>query len=471
MTLTEYLTSFISVERNTTIKPKQNLLLGAVCMLIFLLINSGCITTTQSSNRYFVSLQGSDSNTGLSLSKAWRTFDHSLTRLMPGDTLYVDDGVYISEGVYIEDIHGTVSQPIVIMAKNLYQAILTRYDTANPDRSVVEFLSSSNIIFDGFEVFDSLSGNESGIDIRNNSHHITIRNCYVHDCACGGIVSRLSDYLIFEENIVRDNAKRNMWNCSGISIWHPVQYDQEPGYHIQILKNVCFENECDIAFNIPGDDRFNHPNPTDGNGIIVDDFRNTQGGGQEGGYTSPVLVENNLSFNNGGRGINIYQSDNVTIRNNTCFHNLRILGKYFDWAGEISLDNSSGSRIYNNLIVKSPDYNSKALRCYDNDSIYTRVFNNLLVGTQDYCGQNLDEFDNIYKDYTEQDFPKLLNPTIVIDFKSIADFQKYFGLTSSSPAISKGITDDEVTEDLNGTTRPQGNALDIGCFEFVERLD
>jgi parallel beta-helix repeat protein len=277
-------------------------------------------------------------------------------------------------------------------------------------------------------------GIESGVDVRNSSHHITVKNCYIHDCACGGIVSRLSDYLVFDSNIVRNNSKRNKWNCSGLSIWHPVELDQQPGFHIIVKNNVAFENECDIAFSPHG-----HKNPTDGNGIIIDDFRNTQGGGQEGGYKAAVLVENNLSFNNGGRGIAVYQSDNVTVRNNTTYHNLRILTKYFDWAGEISVDNSKGSKVENNIMVKNPAVRSKGLRCYDNDGLNTCVTNNFVVGAADFCGQTLTVKENTVLDVSDQKAPGFMEPTVNVKFKTIADFRKYFGLRKGAKANGKGI--------------------------------
>ena len=45
------------------------------------------------------------------------------------------------------------------------------------------------------------------------------------------------------------------------------------------------------------------------------------GRGPVSNYTFPTLVENNLVYSNGGKGIQIQLSDNVTIRNNTAYHN------------------------------------------------------------------------------------------------------------------------------------------------------
>lgn len=388
------------------------------------------------STEYFLRTDGNDKNSGKINTEtgAWLSFRFAVSQLKPGDTLTFNNGAFTTEGFYIENIHGTESSPITIRSLNPLKSILSRTETANVDRSVVEFSNSSHIIFDGFEVFDNQTGIESGVDVRNSSHYITVNNCYIHDCACGGIVSRLSDYLVFDSNIVRDNAKRNKWNCSGLSIWHPVELDQKTGFHIVVKNNVAFENECDIAFTPLG-----FKNPTDGNGIIIDDFRNTQGGGQEGGYKAAVLVENNLSFNNGGRGIAVFESDNVTVKNNTTYHNLRIINKYIDYSGEISIDNSKGSSVANNIMVKNPEVRSKGLRCFDNDGKNTVVTGNLIIGDMDFCGQTLTESENKILDAANQNYPKFLNPKLNAKFKTINDFRKYFGLKSKSPVKGKGF--------------------------------
>jgi parallel beta-helix repeat protein len=408
--------------------------LKSILVAVLVLVSIGA--TSQSNIVYYLNKEGKlpKSGNASTYSSVFTSFAEAVKALKAGDRLIVADGEYVEPAFSIHHVHGTEQAPIVIIAENQLKAVLTRPDADNPDVSVVEIANSSYIVFDGFEVFDSQSGMESGVDVRNSSHHITVKNCYIHDCACGGISSRLSDYLVFDSNIVRDNAKRNKWNCSGLSIWHPVELDQKPGFHIVVKNNVAFENECDIAFSPHG-----FKNPTDGNGIIIDDFRNTQGGGQEGGYFASVLVENNLSFNNGGRGIAVYKSDNVTLRNNTSFHNLRILTKYIDWAGEISIDHSKGSTVVNNIMLENPMVRSKGLRCYDNDGVNTLVNNNLIVGDMDLCGQTLTQSDNVVLDVKNQDYPKFKHPTIDVKFKTINDFGKYFGLKKKSLAAGKGV--------------------------------
>lgn len=432
-----------------------------IVIQLFLLVLASCAGTRN--NTYFVRTDGNDNNNGTSNSpeKAWKTIDTAFARLSPGDQLYINDGLYTVGVLTLKNIHGSSDKITRISAVNKWKTKLTQQFKPEDDHSVVTISNCSYVEISGFEVFDTIDTG-IGISVRDSSHHVVVKDNYVHDCGCNGISSRLSDYLVFEGNVVRGNATRNKWNCSGISIWHPVQYDNKAGYHLEIKRNVAFDNECNLPFTPLGYDT-----PTDGNGIIIDDFMNTQGGGQAGGYHAPVLIENNLCFNNGGRGISVYRGHQVDIVNNTTFHNLRIISNYADFPGDMTVANANGCKIYNNLIVKNPNLPTKALRCYDNDSTGTKIYNNLIVGEKDFCEQTLFDSNNIYLDYQQQDFPAFRNAPALVEFSEINDFYNYFGLRSSSPAIDAGTNDNAPKIDLNKIQRPYNEKTDIGCYEWT----
>jgi parallel beta-helix repeat protein len=429
--------------------------------LIFFVVFLGWLTLQVGATDYYVRTTGNNKNSGLANtdSEAWATIGFAITKLIPGDRLFVADGTYKTPKLRLQNLHAEKELPTIIQSLNPWGARI-ELSTSNGWDNMLEIANCQHLIFDGFELFDASESKGSGIDVREKSHHITISNCYVHDCGCGGISSRVSDYLTFENNVVRDNAKRSEWNCSGISIWHPVESDKEPGYHMIIRGNVAFENECELPFSPMG-----HSNPTDGNGIIIDDYYNTQGGGQDGGYPSATLVENNLCFNNGGRGIAIYKSDKVTVRHNTIWHNMYVLSKYGKHTGDLEFFESRNSEVFNNIVVQNPNLQSQALRMYE-ASNHARVYNNLVVGIKDFWPIKPIEKNNVIKASSEQDYPALINPTKNIVFDSLIDFSRYFGLKETSPAIDNAFAEQANTYDLLLASRPFGKIADLGCFEF-----
>lgn len=389
---------------------------------------------------YYIRVDGSDANSGKSNTPeaAWQTLDFAFSQIRAGDQLFVFDGVYITEELVLKGLIGTPEKITRIAAINQWNAVITQDNAPEDNIDLIRIDSCAYLIIDGFEVTDPVDKGV-GITVRNGSHHVTVKNCYVHDCGCNGISSRTSDYLTFEGNVVRGNARRSVWNCSGISIWHAVEYDQEPGFHIVIRNNVAFENECELPFSPLG-----HEIPMDGNGIIIDDFRTTQVqfAGQKEGYKSAVLLENNLAFNNGGRGLSVFESENVTIRHNTSFHNMRVISKYKPDFGDITIQNASNISLYNNIIVKNPDLPSPALaiHCYsDATSGNNKIYNNIVVGENEFCGINLLDKNNTYLESEKQEYPMFKNPVQQVQFNSVDDFKSYFGLQTNSPAIHAGF--------------------------------
>ena len=62
---------------------------------------------------------------------------------------------------------------------------------------------------------------------------------------------------------------------------------------------------------------------------------NTQAQGTP--FTAATLVENNLSFNNGGAGVKVFETSNATIRNNTVWHNNYVLQQESPNTAEIGI--------------------------------------------------------------------------------------------------------------------------------------
>ena len=209
----------------------------------------------------------------------------------------------------------------------------------------------------------------SGIGVYETDHVRLIGND-IHDYPGGAIATVHSDYLHIEANRVWNNTRRSPLQMSAISLYQLKASDGGGGYHNIIRGNIGWGNYNEVPAK-------GEAKTTDGNCIIVDDSRNTQRGSPHGRYTGRTLIENNICFNNGAHGVNIYLSDNVDVVNNTLFNNT--LSPDINY-GEVEAVNSGNVRIQNNLVMPStPEY---AINVFQSTDV--RRFNNLFVGGKPY---------------------------------------------------------------------------------------
>jgi hypothetical protein len=167
------------------------------------------------------------------------------------------------------------------------------------------------------------------------------------DCGGGGFAAMQSDHVRIDGNIAARNAFTSPWQNSGISIYQPRAVDAARGPHIVIVNNIALLN--DNRSPAPGQ-RF----ATDGNGIIIDDGRNTQNGSKAGPYRAAILVANNLSIGNGGSGVRAFLTDNVTIERNTTYWNDRTDSPRQGERSEIAVMDCAGCTVRGNLAVVGP---------------------------------------------------------------------------------------------------------------------
>ena len=420
----------------------------------------------------YVHPDGSDENTGDALTPegAFQTLRYGLSQLISGDSLLVADGVYAENNLRILGVRGTQDAVTVVKSINAWGAKIEGDIRYNINLQVE---NSTHIKVEGFEIY-SLGGSgetnlATGLQI-SGSDYVTLENNYVHDCGCGGISGRESDYMTIQRNVARDNARFSPYNCSGISIYQPRMLDQEEGVHILIKDNVSFENEVRLAFAPLG-----FSVPTDGNGIILDDFNNTQSLGSTPNTTPPYIaetvVENNLVFSNGGAGIKTFEVENVTIRNNTSYHNNFVLRDFTSNSGEIILQVLGGqAEVHNNLMVTEFGDRNQAFSSQTVGGGEVGLANNLMVGGVVFSGQDPEQADNIFVTEDRQSFPQFAqaqDSTFFqnFEFTSVDDFKQFFGLRATSPAINRGANELAPDADLNGVGRPIDAIVDIGAYE------
>lgn len=418
---------------------------------------------------YYVSPNGNDSNDGLSISTSFLTIERSTYAVAAGDTVFIRNGIYTK--IYPESlivfmtISGTAGNPITFRNYPGETPILQLNET---NWGGIAINGNDYIIIDGITIIGNndnitlayaqqeqlnignpaTSGNGIAVNTEYNNetnkpHHIIVRNCTISKCGGGGIYTYNADYSTIENNTVFECGWYAPYGNSGISIYQNWNSDNFNGIKNFITGNTCYRNENYIPFFVIG-------TITDGNGIIIDDGRNTQNNSTLGIYNGITYVANNLVFDNGARGIHCFESDNVIVVNNTSYQNCK---SSFTQEGELTAFNASNITFLNNII--SPSENippifastqttsniiSKFNLITSNANLANPVGTNNIVGNANFVSASANA--------------------------TLADFHTQ----SSSFAINAGTITNAPVTDKDGNERLSNGFVDIGCYEFESLL-
>lgn len=408
---------------------------------------------------YYVSAAGSDSNNGLTKDTPFKTISKAASEVSAGGTVFIMDGTYSSSNGPLLDLRksGTESQYITFKSYPGHAPKLTALGNVwnaisiNGNYVVVEGLelqgNNANITYEAaYQSYqDYINGgrdwasianfNTNGITVGGPNaqslfpHHVIIRNCKVHDFPGGGVVAQQADYVTFEGNTVFNNAWYMMYGGSGISILTPFNHDGNTSYRNIVRNNTVYNNKTLVPWE-------EVQALSDGNGIIIDVNIDPV-------YNGRTLVENNVSYNNGGSGIHAYKAAHVDIINNTAYNNGNVVGY-----AEIYGDGGYDVKIYNNIM-----YARYRGACNSNSSAAVYDYNIYFNGPASRKGPNDIEGD-----------PKFVK----LGLDGSADFR----LRSNSPAINSGTDTPGMfsSEDRDGIDRPFGAKPDRGAYEssFIE---
>ncbi len=203
---------------------------------------------------------------------------------------------------------------------------------------------------------DSTHGN--GVTGNEQSHDIRVLDNRISGFGQSGISFVRSSRVTIEGNEIRNTAARSFWQGSGISLFEaegptdPV----EAGFTNIIRSNYLVGNYNGVPSR--------KGVITDGNCIIVDffDVESTPE------YRGSTLVENNVCAENGGRGVHVFNSSNVMVRNNTLIGNGRSKG-LSSAPAELVAVRASNVSFHNNLIL-----NTAGVRAYFERDANNTVF-------------------------------------------------------------------------------------------------
>lgn len=431
---------------------------------------------------WYVSGTGNDSNDGKTRKTAFRSLQRAGDLVQPGDVVYLCDGIYQNNDV------SSGSAVLLLKRSGTPDAWITwkAMPGHNPEVRPCGWggitIESSYHIFDGITVTglnDEIAlihaiadlqnktpnprFNTNGIFIngRNNGpddkpHHIVIRNCTVRKCPGGGITAIEADYVTIEDCKVSDNAWFMRYAGSGITTLNNWAFDDAPGYHFIVQRNLVWNNKCFVSWEKIG-------KLSDGNGILFDV---TDQAGQ--GATNPnadvvvgqapqqpqgaemnkpqrpiwrnrSLIANNISAYNGGSGIHTFRTSHVDIINNTTYWN----GTSVDYQ-EMFPNRSNDIVFLNNIIVPRPG--GKVTSDNRNTDIVWD-YNLYPVAQEIFKGEH-----DIVAD------PGFVKAHIDL---SVADFR----LKKTSPARNSGTDRTSQPTDIMQKKRPKGAARDRGAYE------
>jgi len=291
---------------------------------------------------FYVATNGSDSNNGTSPSTPWRTIAHADTASRTGgDCINIAAGAYanfnenLSHGGTTASSTGYVVYRCTTMnACTITNAYKTICAGANCSGAYPNYL-----IFDGFTFSSNAPTtafasavtciNANTGTIANGCHHWFIINNIVNGYGQSGVQHGDTEYWYTVHNTIFNNSHScTAAQGSGISYVTPKPvpgysptaddlsnpkmgvYGTNNPFHLMAEWNVIYNNYvC----------KTNSGANTDGNGIIMDSFDKDNGNPISYPYQS--LLAFNVVYNNGGGGIRVYSSSNVTVANNSVYHN------------------------------------------------------------------------------------------------------------------------------------------------------
>ncbi|MDZ4698935.1 MAG: right-handed parallel beta-helix repeat-containing protein [Rhodothermales bacterium] len=396
---------------------------------------------------FYVDPAGNDSNPGTS-ARPFRTIAHAVKQVSPGDTVLVRNGVYREKVIISRS--GTPDRYIVLKAVNQGGAKVEVAETGKTDGIKI---AANYVTVDGFEVYDPNPGpGRTGncITVWEN-HHVNILNNRVHGCGAAGIQVGRCDHILIENNVAYGNAKYNPSQSSGIGLYQARSVDNAPGYHIIVRNNRSYDN-INLVFA-----SFKPGETTDGNGIILDNFYNE--GDTNVKYPHRTLIENNLIYNNGGKGLHVFKSDHVDVFNNTVYHNNKDTQSTATWRGELSLVYSKDTVWRNNIGVAKPgagvlSWNRALLIARSEEMVWEK--NLSFDGTP---GNESINFSGTSVDLTD------LKGNLLGVSPGMNDPQKgKFDLRADSPALDAGSNRIVSFWDIDYKTR-NASSVDIGAFE------
>jgi hypothetical protein len=301
---------------------------------------------------YYLSPSGNDSNNGLSTNYAWASPNHSLNC---GDVILAAAGWYSNANFYTGK-WGNVNCPA---GNNIAWLKCATFDTCKIYASANEgmWVDKSYWGVQGWEVGTNANDTFGTCFLAAPNwtnpvtiHHIIFANDIANGCAQSGFAAVNHGYSGVDYfNVIGSvafNAAQGSSTCaSGISVLQPVQSDTAAGTHIYVAGNFSYANmDPNVC---------NGGNPTDGEGIIFDNFDGHQSGISS--YWSQAVAYSNMVIGNGSKGVEVNGNQagtyhaTIWLNQNTVWGNNSAANQTWLGCAEVSVVSSKNVHSYGNL--------------------------------------------------------------------------------------------------------------------------
>lgn len=412
---------------------------------------------------YFVSTTGNDSNPGTE-AQPWRTIQKAANTVTAGDTVIVKAGTYDERVTFPSGTTGNEGNKIVFKADPRRSVYMKGFRTTN-----VNYLR-----IDGFNITYT-AGGWGGGGVWLTSSYVEIVDNYFYDIPGSAISPAWSGAQ--PSNIYI--AKNKIYKCN-------------KGFVISYNNWLVEHNEVERLYRQPsGGEDADYVRFFGENHVIRNNYFHGTLVGEVGAshvdvfqtfgdkcipIAKNIIIENNIAMGFYHQGFMMTgdcgKHENIIIRNNI------MVAPNASWA--LLAMGIKNLKVYNNIFV---NYNLYGVFCREEtrgDGIYIttgEIKNNIFYNpnSNSYWGnfpknECVGSNNLLYRSgntIPQQNFP---NDIVNQDPKFVDVGNNKFRLQANSPALNAGVTLSGFSSDIEGRSRPQGSAWDIGAYEYVKDL-